>query len=61
MSLGYVLEILLYYWEKMGRTDKLESQMVHFINVVDNVKIKDLGFNVAPFTWCNGRDGEARV
>ena len=42
----------------MGWLDRPKSQMQGFSDALDYCRLKDLGFNVFPFMWCNRRPGD---
>lgn len=41
--------------------DKPEAQMQSFRDALDICRLKDLGFNGFPFTWCNRRPRDKNV
>ena len=60
MCIGDFNEIL-YADEKQGWLDRLERQMLGFRDALDFCRLKDLGYNGYPFTWCNQRPGNQNV
>ncbi|KAL0013771.1 hypothetical protein SO802_000840 [Lithocarpus litseifolius] len=58
--MGDLNEILLGE-EKLGWLDRLERQMQLFRDALDDCRLKDLGFNGYPFTWCNRRPSAHNV
>ena len=52
---------ILYADEKQGWLDRPERQMQGFRDALDFCRLKDLGFNGFPFTWCNRRPGNQNV
>ena len=48
---------ILFAEEKLGWLDRPERQMQSFRDALDYCRLKDLGFNGYPFTWCNRRLG----
>ena len=52
---------ILYAYEKQGWLDRLERKMLGFRDTLDFCKLKDLGYNGYPFTWCNWRPGNQNV
>ena len=42
--------------EKQGVEPRSEWQMANFREVLDDCKLRDMGFKGARFTWCNWRD-----
>ena len=57
VCMGDFSEILFAY-EKLGLLDRQERQMYSFRDALDYCRLKDLGFNGYPFTWCNHRPGD---
>ena len=49
---------ILFADEKLGWLDRPEQQMQSFRDALDYCRLKDLGFNGYPFTWCNRRSGD---
>ena len=49
---------ILFADEKLGWLDRPERQMQSFRDALDYCRLKDLGFNGYPFTWCNHRPGD---
>ena len=49
---------LLFADEKQGWLDRPERQMQGFRDALDYCRLKDLGFNGYPFTWCNSKPGD---
>ena len=47
--------------EKQGGEPRSEWQMANFREVLDNCRLRDMGFKGARFTWCNRRDEQDRV
>ncbi|KAG5586740.1 hypothetical protein H5410_047174 [Solanum commersonii] len=47
--------------EKMGGLPYNMNKNFEFINVIEACGLTDLGFHGQKFTWCNHRDGEARI
>ncbi|XP_075663156.1 uncharacterized protein LOC142632674 [Castanea sativa] len=47
--------------EKLGWHDQPERQMQLFRDALDDCRLKDLGFNGYPFTWCNRKPGAHNV
>ena len=41
--------------EKQGWLDRLKRQMQGFRDALDFCRLRDIGFNGYPFTWCNRR------
>ena len=60
VCLGNFNEIL-FAEEKQGWLDQPERQMQGFRDALDDCRLKDLGFNDFPFTWCNRRPGDQNV
>ena len=54
LCIGDFNEILLAD-KKQGWLDRLERQMQGFREALDYCRLRDLGFNRYPFTWCNKR------
>jgi len=52
---------ILFAEEKQGWLDQPERQMQGFRDALDDCRLKDLGFNDFPFTWCNRRLGDQNV
>ena len=52
---------ILYADEKQGWLDRPERQMLGFCDALDFCKLKDLGYNGYPFTWCNRHLGNQNV
>ena len=46
--------------EKQGGEPRSEWQMANFREVLDNYRLRDMGFKGAHFTWCNRRDEQDR-
>jgi len=44
--------------EKQRGLDRTEAQIQSFKDALDCCRLKDLGFNGFPFTWCNRRPGD---
>ena len=55
--MGYFNEIL-FADEKLGWLDRPERQMQSFRDALDYCRLKNLGFNGYPFTWCNRRPSD---
>ncbi|KAL4631902.1 hypothetical protein ACB092_04G012200 [Castanea dentata] len=49
---------ILFADEKMGWLERPERQMQSFRDALYYCRLKDLGFNGYPFTWCNRRPGD---
>ncbi|KAK9993994.1 hypothetical protein SO802_023697 [Lithocarpus litseifolius] len=49
---------ILFADEKLGWLDRPERQMQSFRDALDYCRLKDLGFNGYPFTWCNRRPSD---
>ena len=49
---------ILFADEKQGWLDRPERQMQGFRDALDYCRLKDLGFNGYPFTWCNRKPGD---
>ena len=47
--------------EKQGGEPRSEWQMANFREVLDNCRLRDMGFKCARFTWCNRRDEQDQV
>ena len=60
LCIGDFNEILLAD-EKQGWLDRPERQMQGFREALDYYRLRDLGFNGYPFTWCNRRPGVQNV
>ena len=60
VAMGHFNEIILAE-EKQGGLDRPEAQMQSFRDALDFCRLKDLGFNGFPFSWCNRRPGDQNV
>ena len=60
MCIGDFNEIL-YAYEKQGWLDRPKRQMLGFCDALDFCRLKDLGYNGYPFTWCNRSLGNQNV
>ena len=60
MCIGDFNEIL-FADEKQGWLARLERQMQGFREALDYFRLKDMGFNGFPFTWCNRQPGDQNV
>ena len=60
ICIGDFNEILLAN-EKQGGEPRSEWQMANFQEVLDNCRLRDMGFKGAHFTWCNRRDKQDRI
>ena len=60
ICIGDFNEILLAN-EKQGGEPRSEWQMVNFREVLDNCRLRDMGFKGARFIWCNRKDEQDRV
>jgi hypothetical protein len=47
--------------EKVGRRHRNPQYMQAFRDVIDECKLRDIGFLGPKFTWCNRRHGRERV
>lgn len=47
--------------EKKGGVPKSPKQLQIFREAVDFCKFQDMGFEGYPFTWSNGREGDANI
>ena len=52
---------ILFVEEKQGWLDRPERQMQGFRDALDDCRLKDVGFNDFPFSWCNHRLGDQNV
>ena len=52
---------ILFAEEKQGWLIRLERRMQGFRDALDFCRLRDLGFNGFPFTWCNRRPGGQNV
>ena len=48
---------ILFAKEKQGWLIRPKRQMQGFRDALDYCRLRDLGFNGFPFTWCNRRPG----
>ena len=55
ICIGDINEILLVN-EKQGGEPRSEWQMANFREVLDDCRLRDMGFKGARFTWCNWKD-----
>ena len=49
---------ILFLDEKLGWLDRPKRKMQSFRDALDYCRMKDLGFNGYPFTWCNRRSSD---
>ena len=52
---------ILFVDEKQGWLARPEKQMQRFREALDYCRLKDMGFNGFPFTWCNRQLGDQNV
>ena len=52
---------ILFNSEKQRGATRSRQQMDDFRNAINTCNLKDLGFNGSNFTWCNMREGPARI
>ena len=49
---------ILFLDEKLGWLDRPKRKILSFRDALDYCRMKDLGFNGYPFTWCNRRSSD---